>query len=97
MTCDRCGHAIKVGDYPFCKGSPADHVGGSFGVAGDDIPGGMEIKHGAGLCNPDGSPKRYYSKSAIAKQAKAAGWTNYVEHRGDNAGTDKSKHTSRWV
>lgn len=39
----------------------------------DDIPGGIEIRHA--ICNPDGTPKRYYSKSAIREAAAAAGWT----------------------
>lgn len=25
-TCDRCGGEIHVGDFPFCKGNPQDHV-----------------------------------------------------------------------
>lgn len=42
-------------------------------IATDDIPGGYEIKHG--LCNPDGSPKKYYSKSKIKETAFNSGWT----------------------
>lgn len=63
-------------------------------VHGDDIPGGMLIHHG--ICNPDGSPKRYYSKSEIARAAKQAGLHNHVEHLPEK-GSDKSKHTTRWV
>lgn len=30
--CDACGAELKVGDWPFCKGDPSDHVNdGSFG------------------------------------------------------------------
>jgi hypothetical protein len=94
MTCERCGHELQVGDYPFCKGSPAGHVGGIFGVIGDDIPGGVLIKHA--ICNADGSPKRYYSRSEITRTAKAAGYSNHVEHIGSK-GSDKSPHTTRWV
>lgn len=25
MTCERCGHPLAIGDFPFCKGSPAQH------------------------------------------------------------------------
>lgn len=39
----------------------------------DDIPGGLEIRHG--ICNPDGSPRKYYSKSEIRKAANESGWT----------------------
>lgn len=47
--------------------------GQSAGVIGDDIPGGIEIKHG--LCNPDGTPRRYYSKTEIKRAANEAGYT----------------------
>lgn len=65
------------------------------GVIGDDIPGGTLVYHT--LCNDDGSPRRYYSKSEMARAAKAKGYHNHVEHVPSNPGTDKSKHTSRWI
>lgn len=66
----------------------------SAAVISDGIPGGVEMKHG--LCNEDGSPRRYYSKSDINREAKARGLVNYVVHQPPK-GTDKSPHTSRWV
>jgi hypothetical protein len=63
-------------------------------VHGDDIPGGLEIRHG--LCNADGSPRKYYSKTEIAREAKKRGLTNHVTHVPDK-GSDKNKHTTRWV
>jgi hypothetical protein len=63
-------------------------------VIGDDIPGGLEIKNG--LCNADGTPQRFYSKSAIAKEAKKRGYESHVTHIGSKGG-DRSRHTSRWV
>ena len=63
-------------------------------VIGDDIPGGVEIKHG--LCNRDGTPHRYYSKSEMAKEAKKRGLENYVVHQPEK-GSDRSKNTQRWV
>jgi hypothetical protein len=63
-------------------------------VIPDDIPGGVLIEHG--LCNADGSPRRYYSKSEMALEAKKRGLTPWVMHT-TNAGTDKSEHTSRWI
>lgn len=92
--CDRCLKPLDQGEHGQYK-CPLE-ARPAHGVVGDDIPGGMEIKHGLGLCNPDGSPKRYYSKSAIAKRAKAAGWTNYVQHTGSR-GSDKNPHTQRFV
>lgn len=41
------------------------------GIVPDDIPGGILIKHG--LCNKDGSPKRYYSKTEIKREANKRG------------------------
>lgn len=68
--------------------------GHATAVHGDDIPGGIEIHNG--LCNPDGSAKKYYSKSEIAREAARRGLVNYVEHKPER-GSDKSKHTTRWV
>lgn len=73
MTCDTCGYDIQIGDYPFCKGTPASHQNARFGVIGDDIPGGYEVKHG--VCWPDGTPRKFYAKSEIRKAADAAGYT----------------------
>ena len=80
---------------PEC-GSPCEKVWLNHAVAviGDDIPGGLLIKHG--LCNEDGSPRRYYSKSEIAREAKRRELVNYVEHT-PPPGTDKSRHTQRWA
>jgi hypothetical protein len=69
--CDTCGGVIQIGDYPFCKGNPTNHVPANFGVVGDDIPGGIEIKHG--ICNPDGTPRRYHSKTEIRRAANEKG------------------------
>lgn len=66
MTCETCGHEMQIGEYPFCP-----HEVGANGAIGDDIPGGIMIEHG--ICHADGSPKRYDTKSSIAKAAKKAG------------------------
>jgi hypothetical protein len=65
-------------------------------VIGDDIPGGLEIKNG--LCNADGTPRRYYSKSEIAREAAKRGYVNHVTHV-PSPGSDKSRKglTSKWV
>ena len=52
------------------------------------------IRHG--LCNLDGSPRRYRFKSEMARVAKERGVTNQVEHVGRHGG-DRSPHTTRWV
>jgi hypothetical protein len=64
------------------------------GVIGDDIPGGQWVHNG--ICNPDGSPRKYYSKSDMAREAAKRGYMNYVVHQPPND-SDKSRHTSRWV
>ena len=63
------------------------------GVISDDIPGGVEITHG--LCNSDGTPHRYYSKTEMRREATKRGLTNLVEHKGSK-GSNKSPHTQRW-
>ena len=45
----------------------------SAGIVPDGIPGGIEIKHG--LCNPDGTPRRYYSMTEIKQEANRRGLT----------------------
>lgn len=66
-------------------------------VVGDDIPGGILIKHG--VCNEDGTPRRFYSKSEIRRAAKEKGLTwggDHTEHV-PSRGSDRNPHTSRWV
>ena len=89
--CERCGTVLKVGDYPFC-GPDKDHSAGSATVIGDECD--VLVKHG--ICNEDGSPKRYTSKAEMARTAKERGYTNHVVHIGSQ-GSDKSPHTSRWI
>jgi hypothetical protein len=64
-------------ECPTCKTRSAVLVmetrGESAGIATDEIPGGIEIKHG--LCNPDGTPRRYYSKTEIKRAANERGYT----------------------
>jgi hypothetical protein len=68
--------------------------GAANGVQDDSIPGGLYIKNA--LCNPDGTPKRYDSKSDIRRAEIERGYTNHVEHIGSK-GSDKNPHTTRWV
>jgi hypothetical protein len=93
--CDTCGGEIRLGDYPFCKGNPDNHAPSNMCVVGDDIPGGALIEHG--ICNDDGSPRRYYTKSEMARVAKEKGLTPFVRHRPDNKDSDKSANTQRFV
>ncbi len=67
--------------------------GSTRGVIGDACD--VTIKHG--LCNPDGTPRRYTSKAEMKREAEKRGLTQHVEHKAANRGSDKSPHTSRWI
>jgi hypothetical protein len=51
--------------------NPHLKMGKAPGLITDDIPGGMEIRHG--LVQEDGSPKKFYSKTDIKRAANEAG------------------------
>lgn len=91
---------LKIGERPSCPtcGQPTETLwrGKSANVVDDSIPGGVEIRHG--ICNEDGTPRRYYSHSEINAEAKRRGYKNIVTHVTDpRSGSDKSPHTTRWV
>jgi hypothetical protein len=73
MKCENCNESVKGvvihGSQLWCRpchyGAPSENK--SAYVIGDEIPGGLLIHHG--LCNEDGTPKRYYSKTDIHKAA----------------------------
>lgn len=102
LTCPNNHHQIdillKLGERPPCPicGEPTSTLWqGKFGAVIDDsIPGGLVIRHG--LCNEDGSPRTYYSKTEIRAEEQKRGYTNIVTHV-TAPGTDKSKHTTRWI
>lgn len=81
-----------MGAWPFCKGKQEDHRPGNSNAIGDEID--IQMRHG--LCNDDGSPKRYTSREQMNRDAKARGLTSYVVHQ-PPPGTDKSRWTTRWV
>lgn len=62
-------------------------IGQAASVIPDDIPGGLDIYHG--LCNADGSPRRYYSRSEIRREAERRGLTIL--------GETPKPHRARWV
>lgn len=101
LTCSNDHEQYDVmvkGDKPPCRecGLPTITLwrGKAAGVIPDDIPGGMLVHHG--LCNPDGSPRKYYSKSEMRQEAERRGLTNRVEHITPK-GTDRSPATTRWI
>lgn len=64
----------------------------THGVNGDECD--VWVRHG--ICNEDGSPRHYTSKSEMRKEALRRGQTNYVVHTPDSRGSDKSKQTQKF-
>ncbi len=62
------------------------------GVISDECD--VWVKHG--ICNEDGTPRRYTSKAEMRREAERRGYVNHVVHQGTKSG-DKSPHTTRWV
>jgi hypothetical protein len=112
MKCGTCGRELidvfaKVEERQRLCGTPVQACGGEIpcpgimermwmtkppAVIGDEID--ITIRHG--LCSEDGTPRRYTSKSEIAREAKRRNLYNRVEHRGAKGG-DKSKFTTRHI
>ena len=87
---------LKLGERPPCPecNEPTETLWErSSNVNGDECD--IWIRHG--ICHEDGSPKRYYSKSQIIKDAKAKGYVIDDQHITDpKTGSDKNPHTKRW-
>lgn len=83
QECPACKWTGKIlaWDYDFplscprCKAQTNDPAppNRAPGVFSDGIPGGILIRHG--LCNADGSPRRYDSKTEIRAEAARRGMT----------------------
>tara|TARA_R110000751_G_scaffold289524_3_gene395785 strand:+ start:68 stop:463 length:396 start_codon:yes stop_codon:yes gene_type:complete len=69
----------NAGEYPDCTCGAATERLWSFGVSvrGDEIPGGVWIHHG--LCNTDGTPRRYDSYTEINRECKRRGLTRWTD------------------
>lgn len=88
VICDKCNKYLQQGDWPFC---PHDK-NVSYNAVGDECD--VWVRHG--ICNEDGTPRHYTSKEAMRKEAIRQNVTNMVRHVGEQ-GSDKAKHTTRWV
>lgn len=75
MICDRCYKEIENPEEHGVWLCPMEDRRKAPAVVQDSIEGGIEIAHG--LCNDDGSPKRYYSKTEIRDAARAKGFVAY--------------------
>ena|SRR5437660_9029601 len=90
-----CPKRLMFKDVP-CPGTmrriPMTSNPGAIGHAhGDECD--VTVTHG--LCNADGTPHRYRSKSEMKRETEKRGLTNLVEHKGSKD-SDKSKFTQRW-
>jgi len=92
MTCDRC-YQDMTGEHGvgLCPLEPRQ-----YGVAlrPDSIPGGLAIAHG--LCNADGSPRTYYSRSDMDRAAKERGLMRWSEAHTEDATKDARVHAD-WL
>lgn len=88
---------LQVGEYPLCEmcGQPTERLWqsrSSAGVNSDEC----DVWATNVICHEDGSPRHFSSKSEMVKEAAKHGMQPHVEHVTPR-GTDKSKHTSRWI
>lgn len=76
MTCERCYEPTSVGEHGvgLC---PLEARRDSAVVWQDSIEGGLVIEHG--LCNPDGTPRTYYSRSEMRRAAAERGLTPWTD------------------
>ena len=89
MICDRCyqpsdegAHGVGLCPLEARRAAPVIWV--------DDIPGGVDIAHG--LCHPDGTPRRYYSRSEIKAAAAAKGLRSWSDFHSEDALKDARVH-----
>lgn len=84
-TCERCNRPTEIGEHGLYKCPLEPRCAAT--VRPDSIPGGVEIAHG--LCNADGSPRRYHSRSEINLECAKRNlipWTEvYTEDRTKDA------------
>jgi hypothetical protein len=85
MTCERCGVELHVGDWPFCRGG---HGPGVTTMIGDEID--VTIEHFSHV------PERFRSRERMRQRMRELKLMPFVRHVGEQ-GSDKSKHTQRWI
>lgn len=86
MTCERCYQPLAHGEHGLYL-CPLQPRRVSIAMRQDTIEGGVMIAHG--LCNADGSPRRFDSRSEIRQACAVKGlvpWTDvYTEDRTKDA------------
>jgi len=81
MICDRCGHDLQIGDYPFCPHGET----GSAAIQDVTWPGGKVFE------NLGHEPVRCDSPADLKREMKKRNLEPFVRH------VDGDKHVSRWV
>jgi hypothetical protein len=96
MTCERCYRPLDVGEHGLYL-CPLEQRRTAPVVWADDIPGGIEMTNG--ICNEDGTPKRYYSHSEIRAACKERGVIPYhdVYTEGGNHTLADARHHEDWL
>ena len=74
MTCERCYRPLDRGEHGLGR-CPLEARRRAPVVWADSIPGGVDIQNA--ICNADGTPKRYYSRSEIKAACAAKGVIPY--------------------
>lgn len=85
MTCEKCGAALAIGDFPFC---PHGRYRGN--TESDGIPGGETLE------NVGPEPVTFYSRSEKRRYLKEHGLVEFVRHV-PVPGSDTSPHTTSWT
>lgn len=96
MLCDRCYQPADVGEHGLYL-CPLEARRNSPVVWADDIPGGILMHNG--ICNEDGTPRKYYSWSAIDAACKAKGVIPYhdVYTEGGNRTLEDARHRDDYL
>lgn len=85
MTCDHCGQEIHTGSWPWCP-----HGIPSLQVQDDTWVGGKTFE------NLAEKPVTFYNRGDYKAYLNNTGQREFVRHVGA-PGSDKSKHTQRWI
>lgn len=96
MTCERCLRTIENTDAHGLFLCPLEPRPANV-VWADDIPGGVLIYNG--LCNEDGTPRRFYSRSEMRLACKVKGVIPYhdVYTEGGNQTLSDARQRDSWL
>src|ERR1051326_8062241 len=88
--CDQCGRIVHTGEWPFCP-----HGRPTGTVIGDEID--VTIEHG--LCNDDGTPRRFRSRSELRLACAVKGMIPYhdVYAEQGNRRLEDARHRDDWL